>query len=91
MLVPLPGQGASGLAPWEYTLAELLHDSGYVSAMYGKWHLGNIQGRMPNDQGFDEWFGIPNTWDEAGYTTNLLRKISQNIRDLHPLILHLIC
>jgi hypothetical protein len=30
--------------------------------------LGDTQGRLPNDQGFDEWWGIMNSWDEAGYT-----------------------
>jgi len=57
-----------GLAPWEYTIANLLSDAGYATALYGKWHLGDIQGRLPNDKGFDEWWGIPNTWDEAAYT-----------------------
>jgi arylsulfatase len=59
----------SGLAPWEYTIAELLSQAGYATALYGKWHLGDTQGRLPNDQGFDEWWGIPNTWDEAGFTS----------------------
>lgn len=67
--VPLPGQGLAGLAPWEYTIAKLLSDAGYATALYGKWHLGNVQGRLPNDQGFDEWWGIPNSWDEAGYSS----------------------
>jgi hypothetical protein len=26
--------------------------------------LGDTQGRLPNDQGFDEWWGIMNSWDE---------------------------
>src|SRR5271155_3541575 len=66
--VPLPGQGLFGLAPWEYTIAELLSDAGYATALYGKWHLGHDQGRLPTDQGFDEWWGIMNSMDEAGYT-----------------------
>ena len=66
--VPLPGQGLSGLAPWEYTIAELLSDAGYATALFGKWHLGDSQGRLPNDQGYDEWWGIENSWDEAAYT-----------------------
>ena len=36
--------------------------------MYGKWHLGDTKGRFPTDQGFDEWYGIPNTTDEAVYS-----------------------
>jgi len=37
--------------------------------MYGKWHLGRTKGRFPTDQGFDEWYGIPNTTDESVYTS----------------------
>lgn len=66
--VPLPGEGKAGLAPWEYTIAELLSDAGYATAMYGKWHVGEHEGRLPNDQGFDEWWGIKNSSDEAGYS-----------------------
>jgi arylsulfatase len=66
--IPWPGQGLAGLAPWEYTIAKLLSDDGYATALYGKWHLGDVQGRLPNDQGYDEWWGIENSWDEAGYT-----------------------
>jgi arylsulfatase A-like enzyme len=66
--VPFPGEGLSGMSPWEYTIAKLLSDAGYATALYGKWHLGDTQGRLPNDQGYDEWWGIKNTWDEAGYT-----------------------
>jgi arylsulfatase len=74
--VPLPGQGSYGLSPWEYTLAELLSDAGYATALFGKWHLGDVPGRLPNDQGFDEWWGVKNTWDEAGYTSYPLFKES---------------
>jgi arylsulfatase len=74
--VPFPGQGHSGLAPWEYTMAELLSDAGYTTALYGKWHLGDSPGRFPNDQGFDEWWGYPNSVDEAGYTSYPLFKES---------------
>jgi arylsulfatase A-like enzyme len=66
--VPYPGEGLSGMVPWEYTIANLLSDSGYATALYGKWHLGEHPGRLPNDQGFDEWWGIKNSSDEAGYT-----------------------
>jgi arylsulfatase A-like enzyme len=66
--VPFPGQGASGMAPWEYTIAKLLSDAGYATALYGKWHLGEVEGRLPNDQGFNEWWGVKNSLDEAAYT-----------------------
>ncbi len=67
--VPLPGQGDYGLAPWEYTLGELFSDAGYATGAFGKWHVGDIEGRLPTDQGFDEWFGIKNTSDESGYSS----------------------
>jgi arylsulfatase len=51
--------GLEGMTPWEYTLAELLSDAGYATALFGKWHLGHSAGRYPTDQGFDQWWGIP--------------------------------
>ena len=54
-----------GLTPWEITLAEALSSAGYSTAAFGKWHLGQTAGRFPTDQGFDEWYGIPRTTDEA--------------------------
>jgi arylsulfatase A-like enzyme len=67
--VPLPGQGKSGLAPWEYTIANLLSDAGYATSLFGKWHLGEVEGRLPTDQGFDEWWGYRNSADECGWTS----------------------
>ena len=54
-----------GLTQWEYTMAEMLADAGYATGMFGKWHLGHTKGRFPTDQGFDEWYGIPNSSDES--------------------------
>ncbi len=62
--VPL-GSGVYGLTQWEETLAELLSEAGYTTGMFGKWHLGDSEGRYPTDQGFDEWYGIPNSSDES--------------------------
>jgi arylsulfatase A-like enzyme len=62
--VPIGG-GMDGLTQWEITLAELLSKAGYATACFGKWHLGSDNGRLPNDQGFDEWYGIPRTTDES--------------------------
>jgi len=54
-----------GISKWEITLAEMLSDSGYTTGIFGKWHLGDTEGRYPTDQGFDEWYGIPNSSDRA--------------------------
>jgi arylsulfatase len=58
-----------GMTQWEYTLAEGFSDAGYATGMFGKWHLGDTKGRFPTDQGFDEWYGIANTTDEAQYSS----------------------
>jgi arylsulfatase A-like enzyme len=63
----------TGITLWEITIAEALKPLGYATALFGKWHLGGsgwIRGRTPIDQGFDEWYGIPNTSNEAQATTS---------------------
>jgi arylsulfatase len=63
----------TGITLWEVTLPEALKSVGYATALFGKWHLGGfnwIDGRSPIDQGFDEWYGIPNTSNEAQTTTS---------------------
>lgn len=64
--MPVPGI-PQGLAPWEYTMAEMLKDAGYDTAMFGKWHIGASPGRFPTDQGFDSWWGFPNSTDVARF------------------------
>jgi len=59
-----------GLVQWEITMAEMLSSAGYGTGIFGKWHLGHTRGRFPTDQGFDEWYGIPNSTDEAFWPDN---------------------
>jgi arylsulfatase A-like enzyme len=66
--VPL-GEGVYGLVQWEVTMAEMFAAAGYATGMYGKWHLGRTEGRFPTDQGFDEWYGVPNSTDESVYSS----------------------
>lgn len=66
--VPI-GEGVYGLVQWEVTMAEMLSSNGYATAMFGKWHLGRTEGRFPTDQGFDEWYGVPNSTDESVYSS----------------------
>lgn len=56
------------LHPNEITIAEVLRDAGYATALIGKWHLADSPERgkgpyrlelMPNAQGFDYYFGAP--------------------------------
>jgi arylsulfatase len=67
----VPAGLPQGLTRWEVTLTELLSGKGYATAHYGKWHLGDIEGRMPNDRGFDEWYGLPRTSNESLFTSGL--------------------
>lgn len=45
---------ASEMAAGEVTVAEALRAGGYVTGLFGKWHLGDAPERSPNAQGFDE-------------------------------------
>lgn len=47
-----------GLEPSHQTIASLLKQSGYDTALIGKWHLGFRPEWGPNAHGFDEFFGI---------------------------------
>jgi arylsulfatase A-like enzyme len=48
-----------GLHSNEVTLAEMLKQRGYATAIYGKWHLGSQPQFLPTRHGFDEYFGLP--------------------------------
>jgi len=52
-------EAKKGLNPAELTIAEMLKPLGYATAIYGKWHLGDAPEFLPNQHGFDEYFGIP--------------------------------
>ncbi len=82
--VLFPGTRGAGLTNYEVTVADLLSDAGYATAMYGKWHMGGSlddQEYIPTNNGFDEaeWSeGNPLWWgynrgvlptDNAGYVS----------------------
>ncbi|MCC5806275.1 MAG: sulfatase-like hydrolase/transferase [Opitutales bacterium] len=52
-----------GLRRDELTMADVLHDAGYRTAMFGKWHLGGSQNDFgdyhPMDYGFEKYVGSP--------------------------------
>lgn len=59
-IVLWPGQ-TQGLAPEEVTIAELLSKAGYHTAMFGKWHVGDLAEHAPERQGFDyAYYGLYN-------------------------------
>ncbi|MDX1387656.1 MAG: sulfatase [Acidobacteriota bacterium] len=49
----------------EITLAEVLSAAGYSTAMIGKWHLGDRSPSLPNDMGFDRFFGLLVSHDQG--------------------------
>lgn len=57
----------NGLPPKEITLAEMLKDQGYSTSCIGKWHLGHLPEFMPNNQGFDNYYGVPYSNDMNNY------------------------
>ncbi len=62
----------SGITLWENTLAEQLKTAGYATAVFGKWDISNdnwLGKREPTYQGFDEWYGIPETSHLSQFTT----------------------
>jgi len=39
-------------------LPQILQKAGYATGLFGKWHLGYDDGNLPNDRGFDEFYGF---------------------------------
>ncbi len=66
----VPAGLPQGIHPWERTLPQLLKEAGYATGMFGKWHLGDRDGRYPHQRGFDEWYGIPRTTNETMFTSS---------------------
>ena len=48
-----------GINPAETTVAEMLKQKGYATAVFGKWHLGHHKEFLPLQNGFDEYVGVP--------------------------------
>jgi arylsulfatase len=54
--VGLPG-AKEGIQARDVTLAQLLKGQGYMTAQFGKNHLGDADETLPTNHGFDEFFG----------------------------------
>ncbi|MDD7985833.1 sulfatase-like hydrolase/transferase [Lentisphaera marina] len=57
-VVTAVGHRHTGLDLSEWTMAEALKESGYRTAMFGKWHLGYQPSFSPVHQGFDKFKGF---------------------------------
>ena len=56
-----------GLHPDETTIADMLKERGYATAIFSKWHLGDAPELLPTNHGFDEYLGIPYSNDMWPY------------------------
>jgi arylsulfatase len=54
--IGIPGS-TRGIQKSDPTIAEVLKSVGYVTAQFGKNHLGDRNEFLPTSHGFDEWFG----------------------------------
>jgi len=52
-----------GINSEDETIAEVLKKKGYVTAAFGKWHLGFQKEFLPTHHGFDWFYGIPYSHD----------------------------
>lgn len=50
----------------EITIANVMQEAGYATALIGKWHTGRGEGYHPLDRGFDEFAGFDGS-DDVGY------------------------
>jgi len=71
-----------GIQKDEITIAQMLKTSGYNTALVGKWHLGDYGASLPNQKGFDKFFGILYSHDyRAPYVkTDTVIKIFRNTK-----------
>jgi arylsulfatase A-like enzyme len=53
-----PSGNFTGLALDQETIGDVMQEAGYVTAAFGKWHLGNDPEYRPNARGFDYFWGF---------------------------------
>ena len=74
LLRPLMASEKLAVNPWasERSLPSLLSQVGYRTALSGKWHVGEAEGMLPHEVGFDEFLGIGSV--ESYLTATLPRR-----------------
>ncbi|MBN1910857.1 MAG: sulfatase [Pirellulales bacterium] len=82
------GQGGWKVPGDEITLAEVLKTVGYTTGCIGKWDVSgrrNVKGMVPNDQGFDYFFGTLGANDRGRVTLRHNRKKLRTTEDMGEL------
>ena len=72
------GDPVLGLPPAHPTLASLLRDAGYATALAGKWHMGFLPHFGPLKSGYQEFFG-----PMSGGVDYFTHKDSSGVHDLY--------
>jgi len=70
----------TGIHPNEITIAEILRDQGYATAIVGKWHLGDAPEFLPTRHGFDYWYGLPYSNDMWPYHPKIEKRHGEDAR-----------
>ncbi len=52
----------------------MLHERGYATAIFGKWHLGDRRPFLPLQHGFDEYYGLPYSNDMGPFGPRASRR-----------------
>jgi arylsulfatase A len=64
-----------GIPADEVLLSEALQRRGYHTGLMGKWHLGGTDGYLPNDRGFDAFYGALWSNDDLPYAIYRNRQV----------------
>ncbi len=74
-----------GLPASEITLAEVLTQLGYKTALYGKWHLGYEPGFHPNQRGFQDFYGFTEAYSLFADSTDpgIVNAMTDEFSDRH--------
>ncbi len=75
-----------GISDEEMTIAELVKQRRYATAVFGKWHLGHHPRFLPTHHGFDEYFGLPYSNDMWPYHPGVAHlKMAERVKRWPPL------
>lgn len=75
-----------GISDEEMTIAQVVKQKDYATAIFGKWHLGHHPRFLPTNHGFDEYFGLPYSNDMWPYHPAVLKlPMSERVKRWPPL------